>query len=46
MLVDRGIKPEELPAEEDLRKLERRVKSQEQRLIRETELPKVVEGGE
>lgn len=46
MLVDRGIKPEELPAEEDLRKLERRVKSQEKRLIRETELPKVVEGGE
>lgn len=46
MLVERGIKPEELPAEEDLKKLERRVKSDEKRLIKGTELPKKVEGGE
>lgn len=40
LLVERGIKPEELPAEVDLRKLARRVKSDEKRLIRGTELPK------
>lgn len=39
MLGERGIKPEELPAEEDLAKLERRVKSDEKRLIKATELP-------
>lgn len=32
MLDQRGIKPEALPAEEDLKKLERRVKSQEKKL--------------
>jgi len=36
MLGERGIKPEELPAEEDIRKLERRVKSDEKRLAQET----------
>lgn len=46
MLVERGIKPEELPAEEDLKKLERRVKTEEKRLIKGTELPKKLEGGE
>lgn len=46
MLVERGIKPEELPAEDDLKKLERRVKSDEKRLIKGTELPKIVAGGE
>ena len=35
MLKDRGIKPEELPASEDIRKLERRVKSQEKKLASE-----------
>lgn len=45
MLVERGVKPEELPAEEDLKKLERRVKSDEKRLIKGTELPKKLEGG-
>ena len=40
MLSERGIKPEELPAEEDLKKLERRVKSDEKRLIKAAELPK------
>lgn len=33
MLGQRGIKPENLPPEEDLRKLERRVKSDEKKLI-------------
>ena len=32
MLGQRGIKPEELPASEDIKKLERRVKSQEKKL--------------
>lgn len=32
MLGQRGIKPEDLPAAEDIKKLERRVKSQEKRL--------------
>lgn len=40
MLGERGIKPEELEAEEDLKKLERRVKSSEKKMIRENELPK------
>ena len=35
MLDQRGIKPEELPAEEDIRKLERRVKSQEKSIARQ-----------
>jgi len=33
MLGQRGIKPEELPASEDIKKLERRVKSQEKRIV-------------
>lgn len=40
LLVERGIKPEELPPEEDLKKLERRVKSDEKKLIKSAELPK------
>lgn len=36
MLGERGIKPEELPAEEDIRKLELRVKSDEKRLAQNT----------
>ena len=40
MLGERGIKPEELPPEEDLKKLQRRVKSAEKKMIRENELPK------
>ena len=40
MLGDRGIKPEELPPEEDIKKLERRIKSDEKRLINESKLPK------
>ncbi|RLB64261.1 MAG: DNA damage-inducible protein D [Deltaproteobacteria bacterium] len=40
MLGERGIKPEELLPEEDIKKLERRVKSAEKRLIKGSELPK------
>jgi DNA-damage-inducible protein D len=40
MLGERGIKPEELPPEEDIKKLERRVKSAEKKLIKDSELPK------
>jgi len=32
LLLDRGIKPEELPAEEDIKKLERGVKSEEKQI--------------
>jgi DNA-damage-inducible protein D len=38
MLADRGIKPEELPPEEDIKKLERRVKSAENKLIKGSKL--------
>ena len=40
LLADRGIKPEELPVEEDLKKLERKVKSDEKKLIKKSSLPK------
>lgn len=40
MLGDRGIKPEELPPEEDIKKLKRRVKSADKKLIKGSELPK------
>ena len=41
MLGQRGIKPEKLPAEEDIKKLERRVKSDEKRLEKQSgKLPK------
>ncbi len=40
MLGERGIKPEQLPAEEDLKKLERRVKSNEKKMIKHSKLPK------
>ena len=42
MLGDRGIVPEELPAEEDLKKLERRVSSTEKKLMKDC--PKLPEG--
>ena len=32
ILLDRGIKPEELPPEEDIKKLERRVNSESKKL--------------
>ncbi|MBP6872081.1 MAG: DNA damage-inducible protein D [Bacteroidales bacterium] len=37
LLLDRGIKPEELPAEEDIKKLERRVKSEEKQIGKKPE---------
>ncbi|WP_437131240.1 DNA damage-inducible protein D [Peptostreptococcus russellii] len=41
MLRERGIQPENLPPDEDIKKLERRVKSEEKKLIKETaKLPK------
>lgn len=41
MLGQRGIKPEELPPSEDIKKLERRVKSQEKKLAAQsTKLPR------
>lgn len=40
LLVERGIKPEELAPAEDLKKLERKVKSDEKRLIKQSALPK------
>lgn len=40
MLGERGIKPEELPPEEDIKKLERRVKTAEKKLIKGSKLPK------
>lgn len=44
MLGDRGIKPEKLPVEEDIKKLERRVKSEEKKLERQSgRLPGKVE---
>ncbi len=36
MLGQRGIQPEDLPSEEDLQKLEHRVKSEEKKLARQT----------
>ena len=39
MLIDRGIIPENLPAEEDLKKLERRVKSSDRKNITKSKLP-------
>lgn len=36
MLGKRGIKPEQLPPEEDIKKLERRVKSEEKKIVRQS----------
>lgn len=36
MLGQRGIKPEQLPPEEDIKKLERRVKTEEKKVIKES----------
>ena len=44
MLGERGIKPEELPPAEDIKKLERRVKSEEKKMAaNSTALPPVEE---
>jgi DNA-damage-inducible protein D len=44
LLIRRGIVPENLPAEEDLKKLERKVRTSEKRLANTSGLP--VEKGE
>jgi len=44
VLTDRGIKPEELPPAEDIKKLERRVKSEEKKLIKQPRKPKQLKG--
>ena len=36
MLGQRGIKPEQLPPEEDIKKLERRVKAEEKKLVQQS----------
>jgi DNA-damage-inducible protein D len=36
VLTNRGIKPEELPPAEDIKKLERRVKSEEKLLVKQS----------
>lgn len=42
MLVERGIKPEELPPDEDIKKIERRVKKEEKKLVTSSgKLPKL-----
>ncbi len=38
MLIQRGIEPENLPPEEDIKKLERRAKREEKRLTEENRL--------
>ena len=44
MLGIRGIKPEELPPSEDIKKLERKVKSQEKKIAKESGVfPKKIE---
>jgi DNA-damage-inducible protein D len=40
LLDDSGIKPEELPASQDLKKLEREVKSNEKKMIKDSQFPK------
>jgi len=44
MLGKRGIKPEEIPPEEDLKKLQRRVKSAEKKMIKGSEFPQKQKG--
>ncbi len=40
VLTDRGIKPEELPPAEDIKKLERRVKSEEKQIVKKVAKPR------
>ena len=40
LLSDSGIKPEELPASKDLKKLERELKSNEKKMIKKSQFPK------
>jgi DNA-damage-inducible protein D len=34
LLLDRGIRPEELPAEEDIKKVERRLKAEDKKILK------------
>ena len=44
VLLERGIQPEALPPEEDLKKLERRVRAGERALVRVSALPETSKG--
>ena len=35
MLLDRGVKPEQLPSSEDVKKVQRRIDSEEKRVLKE-----------
>lgn len=37
LLVNRGIKPEDLPPEEDVKKLDRRISSEERKMVKKGE---------
>lgn len=41
ILVERGINPENLPASEDIQKIQRKAKAHEKKLIKESALPKI-----
>jgi len=43
LLLERGIRPEELPPEEDVKKLERRVKSEDKKFVKK---PDTLKGDE
>ena len=45
MIGDRGIKPEDLSPEGDLKKMERRVRSAEKVMIRDSKLPDKLDDG-
>lgn len=40
MLLERGVKPEELPADEDVQKVKRRLESDEKQMLKELKKPK------
>jgi DNA-damage-inducible protein D len=40
MLIERGVKPEQLPAAEDLKKMQRRLESDEKKVIKDAKKKK------
>ncbi len=40
MLIERGVKPEQLPASEDLKKVQRRLESYEKKFLKDAEKKK------
>ncbi len=40
MLMERGVKPEQLPASEDLKKVQRRLESDEKKVIKDAKKKK------